>query len=46
MVCQPSICSDGMDNDGDGKVDFPNDPGCSSLDDTDETDACPGVGPG
>lgn len=29
-------CSDGVDNDGDGRVDFPNDPGCSSPDDTSE----------
>jgi hypothetical protein len=26
-------CSDGVDNDGDGKTDFPRDPGCSSADD-------------
>lgn len=32
-------CSDGADNDGDGKVDFPNDPGCSSATDDDETDS-------
>ena len=31
-------CSDGMDNDGDGLTDFPNDPGCTSLQDNDETD--------
>ena len=31
-------CSDGIDNDGDGKIDFPNDPGCSSATDDDETD--------
>ncbi len=29
-------CSDGLDNDGDGKVDFPNDPGCFNEDDPDE----------
>ena len=35
---QPSpACSDGQDNDGDGKVDAA-DPGCSSPTDTDETD--------
>lgn len=33
-----SACSDSSDNDGDGKVDFPDDPGCSSTSDTDETD--------
>lgn len=31
-------CSDGIDNDGDGKVDYPADPGCSSRDDDDEVD--------
>ncbi len=29
-------CSDGIDNDGDGLTDFPNDPGCKSADDDDE----------
>jgi hypothetical protein len=46
MICLPSACGDGMDNDGDGHVDYPEDPGCSSLDDTDESDTCPGAGPG
>jgi hypothetical protein len=32
-------CNDKSDNDGDGKTDFPNDPGCDSLTDNDETDA-------
>jgi hypothetical protein len=32
-------CDDGVDNDGDGLVDFPEDPGCTSADDPDETDA-------
>ncbi len=31
-------CSDGLDNDGDGLTDFPEDPGCSSAGDNDETD--------
>jgi len=31
-------CGDGVDNDGDGAVDFPADPGCSSTEDDDETD--------
>ncbi len=31
-------CSDGIDNDGDGKVDFPSDPGCSSPSDNSEVD--------
>jgi hypothetical protein len=29
-VAQVPACSDGIDNDGDGLVDFPNDPGCDS----------------
>jgi thrombospondin type 3 repeat protein len=32
-------CSDGQDNDGDGLVDFPNDPGCQNAEDIDEVDA-------
>lgn len=35
-------CDDGLDNDGDGKIDFPNDPGCDDAWDNDETDV---VGP-
>jgi outer membrane protein OmpA-like peptidoglycan-associated protein len=31
-------CSDGADNDGDGKIDHPADPGCGSAEDDDETD--------
>ncbi|MCX6740706.1 MAG: hypothetical protein NTZ49_05795 [Candidatus Parcubacteria bacterium] len=31
-----SVCADGLDNDGDGNIDYPNDPGCSSSDDEDE----------
>ncbi len=37
-VVQDPACSDGIDNDGDGLIDFPADPGCSSASDTDETD--------
>ncbi|MBA3460417.1 MAG: hypothetical protein H0T46_10680 [Deltaproteobacteria bacterium] len=44
MVCQPSACGDGMDNDGDSKMDYPADPGCDTLDDIDESDTCPGAG--
>lgn len=36
-----AACADSLDNDGDGKVDYPADPGCSSLSDTDETDPAP-----
>ncbi len=35
-------CNNSLDDDGDGKTDYPNDPGCSSLTDDDETD--PGGG--
>ena len=37
-VLPAPACSDGIDNDGDGVWDYPRDPGCSSADDTDETD--------
>lgn len=33
-----AACLDGLDNDGDGQTDFPNDLGCSSAYDADETD--------
>lgn len=32
------LCSDGLDNDGDGLIDYPNDPGCSGLTDDNESD--------
>ncbi len=38
---QPVACNDGADNDGDGRTDYPNDPGCESATDTDETDPPP-----
>jgi len=41
MVCSNPECSDGVDDDGDGKADYPDDPGCASPDDNDETDDCP-----
>ena len=31
-------CNDGIDNDGDGAEDYPNDPGCKSAADSSETD--------
>lgn len=38
-TCQPAACSDGIsNNDGDTKIDFPFDPGCSDPADDDETD--------
>lgn len=39
-------CSDGVDNDGDGLVDYPNDPGCSSSSDDDEYNPPPEPEPG
>ncbi|HYP23757.1 MAG TPA: hypothetical protein VEV43_09300 [Actinomycetota bacterium] len=35
----PHACNDGTDNDGDGYVDHPEDPGCSEPDDDSETPA-------
>jgi len=32
-----AACSDGQDNDADGKVDYPADPGCTNASDTDES---------
>ncbi|MFC1682013.1 hypothetical protein ACFL0X_00135 [Nanoarchaeota archaeon] len=36
--CVAPQCGDGVDNDGDQLIDYPNDPGCNSVDDDDETD--------
>lgn len=33
----PAACNDGLDNDGDGFADFPDDPGCDDAGDNDET---------
>lgn len=38
VVPPAAPCADGQDNDGDGKVDFPVDPGCNAADDVDEVD--------
>ncbi|MBV8763221.1 MAG: hypothetical protein JO257_38410 [Deltaproteobacteria bacterium] len=40
-VCAKHVCQDGVDDDGDGKPDYPTDPGCASPTDDDETDDCP-----
>ena len=40
------MCEDGLDEDNDGKNDYPDDPGCSSPTDDDESDTCPGVNAG
>ena len=34
----PAQCNDDIDNDNDGKIDYPDDPGCSGLEDNDEID--------
>jgi len=39
---QYGVCMDGLDNDGDGLFDFPEDPGCHSQNDDDETDSTEG----
>lgn len=41
--CELPVCGDGRDDDGDGDIDFPNDPGCTSAIDGDEMDTCPGT---
>ena len=32
----PSACADGIDNDNEGLIDYPSDPGCSNIDDNSE----------
>jgi acid phosphatase type 7 len=44
IVGSSPACSDGTDNDGDGKVDYPADPGCTGTGDTDEADPAPPIG--
>ena len=44
-TCRLPRCADDLDDDGDGKAGYPDDPGCDALDDNDEADDCPG-GPG
>lgn len=41
----PPVCSDGLDNDADGLIDYPADKGCDSADDGDETDPAPKCAP-
>lgn len=40
-TCELPECSDGTDNDADGLLDFPDDPGCTEAVDNDEGDDCP-----
>ncbi|MGR9053645.1 MAG: cellulose binding domain-containing protein, partial [Gammaproteobacteria bacterium] len=41
-----SACADGIDNDGDGLIDYPDDPGCDHADDNDESNPPPSGGQG
>jgi hypothetical protein len=41
LSCEKPACNDGVDDDGDTKLDYPTDPGCASPTDNDETDDCP-----
>jgi hypothetical protein len=43
-TCAPAECNDGMDNNADGKIDYPDDPGCQNTSDDTETTVCPGSG--
>jgi hypothetical protein len=36
----PSLCDDGLDNDGDGAIDYPDDPGCLAPDSIREDPPC------
>ncbi len=38
--CSEHVCEDTVDEDGDGKIGFPSDPGCLSPTDDDESDTC------
>lgn len=40
-TCARPACNDKGDFDGDGLDDYPDDPGCQSRDDNDESDSCP-----
>ncbi|MCA9559865.1 MAG: hypothetical protein KC583_15055, partial [Myxococcales bacterium] len=39
--CTRSLCANTIDDDGDGRFDYPDDPGCTSVDDDDETNPDP-----
>jgi cysteine-rich repeat protein len=44
FVCLIEKCSDGLDNDTDGSIDYPNDPGCTGpLDASEELDCVDGL---
>lgn len=39
-TCRIEECSDGVENDGDGRIDFPQDPGCRDASASSESPAC------
>ena len=41
FTCEHHVCEDEFDNDGDGIIDFPDEPGCTGPLDADETDPSP-----
>jgi hypothetical protein len=41
LTCVTALCNNGIDDDGDGVVDYPDEPGCATISDHDETDDCP-----
>lgn len=41
-----AVCNNALDDDGDGKIDYPNDPGCTSSEHDNETDPPPAGGGG
>nr|MBA2544684.1 hypothetical protein [Deltaproteobacteria bacterium] len=43
QICAQPACNDGVDDEPDGKTDYPNDPGCTSPNDNDEFDTCPNM---
>jgi hypothetical protein len=46
-TCPTYQCNDGIDNDGDGLIDYPDDPGCTSSTDNDEyNEPAPACGDG
>jgi probable HAF family extracellular repeat protein len=40
VLLMPPACDNGIDDDGDGKIDFPDDPGCRSAEDNREDPQC------
>lgn len=40
LLLPVTVCSDGIDNDADGKIDFPTDTGCADAQDDSEADTC------